>query len=87
MSTERDELATGTDSFDMDLTVTANSGIQIPMKLLVTYPEGHGFYAAKALEAVRNHMDVIWNELIQRQDDSTIKVMMQSGHMMVDDDE
>jgi hypothetical protein len=76
-----------TDSFDMDLTVTATSGIQIPMRLVMTYPEGHGFYAAKALEAVPGQMDTIWNELIQSQDASTIKVMLDSGHVMLDDDE
>lgn len=75
-----------TDSFDMDLTVTATSGIQIPMKLVMTYPEGHGFYAAKALEMVPNNMDTIWQELIQRQDASTVKVMLDSGHAQGDDE-
>lgn len=79
-------MSTETDSFDMDLTVTATSGIQIPMTLVMTYPEGHGFYAAKALEAVRDNMDPIWQELINRQDASTIKVMLDSGHVMDDED-
>ena len=83
MSTEQ---TTETDSFDMDLTVTATSGIQIPMKLVLTYPEGHGYYAAEALQAIPDNMDGIWQELINRQDASIIKVMMDSGHYSEDED-
>ena len=75
-----------TDAIEMDLTVTATSGIQIPMKLILTYPGGQGFYAAKALEMVPNNMDGIWQQMINKQDASTLEVMMQSGHMQGDDE-
>lgn len=72
--------ATTTDTIDFEVTVTATNGVQIPLQVVVTYPEGYGFYAAKALQAMPDNMDGIWNDLIHRQDASTIKVMLESGH-------
>lgn len=71
--------------FDMDCTTTDN--VVIPMRLVVTYPKGYGFYAAKSLQMMPDNMDAIWNDLIHRQDRSTMEVMMSSGHMGDDEDD
>ncbi|MDQ5861775.1 MAG: hypothetical protein M3536_05885 [Actinomycetota bacterium] len=75
------------ETIDFQVDVTATNGIQVPLRIIVEYPDGYGFYAAKALQAMPENMSGIWNELIQRQDASTIKVMLDSGHVMEDDDE
>ena len=78
-TTEQAEL-----SFDID--VTATSGVKIPLTIKVLYPEGYGFYAAKALEAMPNNMDGVYNELIHRHDASVLDVMLKSGHALEDED-
>jgi hypothetical protein len=73
-------MSTETDSLDMDITATATSGVQIPMKIVVTFPKGYGLYAAKSIEALPANMDAIYNELIQKQDASVIAVLLENGH-------
>jgi len=84
MSETAEEFEQAELSFDID--VTANSGVKVPLQIKVTYPDGYGFYAAKALQAMPENMDGVWNELIQRQDSSTLDVMMKSGHYVEDED-
>ncbi|MDJ0322146.1 hypothetical protein [Pseudarthrobacter sp. PS3-L1] len=71
--------------FDVD--VTATDGVKIPLRIQIQYPDGYGYYAAKALQAMPENMDGVWDELIHRQDASTLKVMMNSKHYQGGDDE
>lgn len=71
-------------SFDID--VTATNGVKVPLSIKVTYPDGYGFYAAKALEAMPDNMDGVYNELIHRNDASVLAVMLDADrHDYVED--
>jgi hypothetical protein len=75
------------DRIEMEVVVTATSGIKIPVDVTAVYPEGHGFYAAKVLQSMPEQMGGIWNDLIQRQDESTVKAMLASPNNRGGDDE
>ncbi|GLU58598.1 hypothetical protein [Paenarthrobacter ureafaciens] len=84
--TEQNTAATQNEELSFDVDITATNGVKIPLTIKVTYPEGYGFYAAKALEAMPNNMDGVYNELIHRQDASVLRVMLESGHAVEDED-
>ncbi|MFJ4286623.1 hypothetical protein ACIPY0_13375 [Paenarthrobacter nicotinovorans] len=80
--------ATHTKELSFDVDVTATSGVKIPLNIKVTYPEGYGFYAAKALEAMPNNMDGVYSELINRNDASVLAVMLDADrHDYVEDED
>jgi hypothetical protein len=64
-------------ALDLQITATLPNGVVIPVDLSIVYPEGFGFNAVKAVEMLmRENINALWQELLNRQDASLIAVMM-----------
>ncbi|NKG21061.1 hypothetical protein [Paeniglutamicibacter terrestris] len=64
-----------TDTLSFHLTSTSENGITIPVHVVATYPEGHGFYALKALENLQGQTRPLYRQLLARQDMTMLMVM------------
>lgn len=54
--------------FEMDLTVTANDGVSVAVKITMEYPKDYGLYAVKALEQLANQTGALYQEMVTRND-------------------
>ena len=61
--------------FEMDLTVTADDGVTVPVQIVMTYPAGYGLYAVKAVEKLAEQTGVLYQEMVTRNDLSTMMAL------------
>lgn len=81
--------APGRDSLNFDLGVTLKGGVHIPVEIIIVYPEGNGLHAVQALiKAMETQTEGMFQELLNRQDESLIAAMLAKGvHVEYEDDE
>jgi hypothetical protein len=67
----------GHDTFELKLGITLHNGVRVPVELILVFPEGNGLHAVKAMERLdHTQMDMIYQELIHRQDAAIIQTML-----------
>lgn len=77
------ELPEGREQLELELGVTLKTGVQVPVEVILVYPEGNGLHAVKALEqTMRENINDLFQMLINTQDRATIDAMLASGHQM-----
>lgn len=62
----------------VDMKLTTTEGVIVPIKVLITYPKGYGFYAVKGVECLVEGGN-LYTEMINRQDFSTLRVLASSA--------
>lgn len=76
----------GHDTLELELGGTLHNGVQVPVELILVFPEGNGLHAVKAMERlVHTQMDALYQELVHRQDGATIQTML--AHQVEDYEE
>lgn len=60
---------------EMNLAVAATDGVTVDVQVVVTYPEGYGLYAVKALEQLAAQTGTLYQEMVSRDDLSVMRAL------------
>lgn len=78
----------GKDTLEFELGATLAGGVHVPVEVIIVYPEGHGLHAVQALiKAMETQTSGMFQELLNRRDESLITAMIASDNFAEDDDE
>ena len=82
MSTGIDTTSTTTDpskdTIVMEVTMTTESGVVVPMKVTIEYPRDYGMFAIHLMKNIPEYSNDIVRQLIDKNDASVLAAMMES---------
>lgn len=79
--------APGKAALEFELGATLAGGVHVPIEVILVYPEGHGLHAVQALtKAMETQTAGMFQELLNRRDESLITAMLASGNELEEDE-
>lgn len=73
-----------TDDFEFNIDLTTDTGVKTPMTATITFPEGQGLWALRAMGQFEFPENEMLMSLINRQDASTIEAAFKAGYQHED---
>lgn len=60
---------------DLDLTLTTEDGVKVPVEVHVEYPSGMGLYAVQAISNISEQSDQLYQRMVSIGDESTLMAL------------